>query len=185
MPLIAGLGNIGRKYAGTRHNIGFDMADRLAHKLSARFSSGRGSYAMANGRYDGQKVVIIKPTTYMNRSGLAVQHALNYYGIDRSELLVCYDDIALPLGKLRLRSQGSAGGHNGIKDIINHLGTNDFSRLRIGIGNEFSDGNQVDYVLSRFNEDELAEMDKTLDHAVDAVLCFVREGIEEAMNRFN
>ncbi|MGK7371671.1 MAG: aminoacyl-tRNA hydrolase [Candidatus Halalkalibacterium sp. M3_1C_030] len=185
MPVIIGLGNPGSKYAGTRHNVGFELLDRLAAQLSVSLGPGKGPFHMGSGIYKREKVILVKPTTFMNLSGDAVQQVLHYYKIDPQECLVCYDDLDLQIGDIRLRAKGSAGGHNGIKDIILKLGTDVFPRLRIGIGNDFPKGQQVNYVLSRFNSQEKKIMDETLDTAVNAALSFVTEGIEETMNSFN
>ena len=185
MPVIVGLGNPGSKYAGTRHNVGFELLDRLAAELSVSLGPGKGPFHMGNGIYRREKVILIKPTTYMNLSGDAVQQILHYYKIDPAECLVCYDDLDLDIGDIRLRAKGSAGGHNGIKDIILKLGTDIFPRLRIGIGNNFSKGQQVDYVLSKFKPQEKKIMDETLDTAMQAALTFVTDGIEKAMNSYN
>lgn len=185
MPVIIGLGNPGNKYAGTRHNIGFDFLDRLADHLSVTLGPGKGPFYLGTGIYKREKVILVKPTTYMNLSGDAVQQVLHYYKLDPQECLVCYDDLDISLGNIRLRAKGSAGGHNGLKDIILKLGTDAFPRLRIGIGNEFSKGQQVNYVLSRFTGNEKKVMDETLDTAVKAALCFITDGIEEAMNSYN
>lgn len=185
MPVIVGLGNPGNKYAGTRHNIGFEVINRLAQRHSVHLGPGKGPYHDGDWHYHGQKLILAKPTTYMNRSGDAVVQLLNWYDIDPSECLVCYDDLNLPIGTLRLRPKGSAGGHNGIKDIIHKLGTDQFPRLRVGIGDNFRDGNQVDYVLSTFSKKELKTMDEVLDRACEAALSFVDDGIDTAMNNFN
>lgn len=185
MPLIIGLGNPGSKYAGTRHNIGFEVIDRLADAMSVRLSPGKGSFHEGKGNHAGHSIYLIKPSTYMNKSGDAVQQAVNWYKEDVGNCLICYDDLDLEIGTIRLRPGGSAGGHNGIKDIIQKLGTNAFPRLRIGIGNEFPRGQQVRYVLSPFSDEERKVMDTVLDKAVDAAFCFFREGIDQAMNEFN
>ena len=185
MPVIVGLGNPGSKYAGTRHNVGFDFLDRFSKAVSIQVGPGKGPFYSGTGVYRREKLILVKPTTYMNLSGNAVQQVLHYYKIEPEDCLVCYDDLDIPIGKIRLRPDGSAGGHNGIKDIIQKLGTHDFPRLRIGIGNEFSKGQKVNYVLSRFNSDEKKIIDETLDTAVDAALRFVTDGIDSAMNAFN
>lgn len=185
MPLIIGLGNPGSKYAGTRHNIGFEFIDKLATSLTARMGPGKGPFHVGKGNHAGHSIYLIKPTTYMNNSGKAVREAINWYKEDISNCLVCYDDLALEVGTIRLRPGGSAAGHNGIKNIINQLGTKSFPRLRIGIGDDFPQGQQVQHVLSSFSDDEREIIDTTLDDAVDAAFCFVREGIDQAMNKFN
>ena len=185
MPLIIGLGNPGSKYAGTRHNIGFELIDRLADSMSVRMGTGKGPYLVGKSNHAGHPVYLLKSTTYMNNSGNAVQQAIHWYKEDIGDCLICYDDLDLDLGTIRLRPRGSAGGHNGIKDIINKLGTNAFPRLRIGIGNDFPRGQQIKHVLSPFSAEEQKVIDSTLDQAVDAVYSFITEGIEEAMNKFN
>ena len=185
MPVIVGLGNPGSKYAGTRHNVGFELIDRLAGELSVKMGPGKGPFHIGTGTYRREKVYLVRPTTYMNRSGDAVQQVLHYYKIDPEECLVCYDDLDIPVDKIRVRARGSAGGHNGIKDIILKLGTDEFPRLRIGIGDEFEKSRQVDYVLSRFSSDQREAIDRVLPTAVDAALRFITDDLEEVMNEFN
>lgn len=184
MSIIVGLGNVGQEYEGTRHNIGFDVVDLIAETLSVTFCAGSGPYVEAQGRYKGRKVILIKPTTYMNLSGTAVKKALANYHIDKQDCLVVYDDLNLPVGTIRLRGQGSDGGHNGIADINEKLGRN-YPRLRVGIGNNFSRGKQVEYVLSKFDASEREEVDASIRKAHDAALTFVNLGLERAMNFFN
>ncbi len=185
MPVIAGLGNIGKKYAGTRHNIGFDIIDHLADSMNLSLGPGKGPYYFAEGRHRGQPIILLKPTTYMNHSGTAIRKALGQYQMEPQQCLVCYDDINLPVGKLRLRPEGSAGGHNGVSDIIYQLQTDKFPRLRFGIGDHFQQGEQVAYVLSPFDREQLEIVDEAIEEACDAIFCFIREDIETAMNRFN
>jgi len=185
MPLIVGLGNPGKEYAETRHNVGFEVIDTLAAFLSVSLSPGKGPFYVGKGNYKGQRLLLVKPTTYMNRSGEAVVKALNWYKLYPDESLIIYDDLDLPIGKIRLRPEGSAGSHNGMKNIIRMTGTMEIPRLRIGIGNDFPKERQVSYVLSKFNTEERTIIDKVLPKARDAVLCYVREGIEPAMNKFN
>lgn len=185
MPLLIGLGNIGREYEGSRHNIGFEIVDGIAEKLSAGFRPGRGPFEVAEGRFKGRKITLIKPATYMNLSGTAVKKALARYNTDVRDCLVIYDDLNLPLGKIRLREAGSAGGHNGIKDIIAKLGTDRFPRLRFGIGHDFAKGRQVDFVLTKFNPDEQELLAEAKIKALDAALSFANDGIERAMNYHN
>lgn len=185
MPLIIGLGNPGSKYAGTRHNVGFKLIDKLASSMSVRLGPGKGPFYVGKGNHAGHGIYLVKPTTYMNNSGDAVRRALNWYKEDIDHCLICYDDLDLDIGTIRLRPGGSAGGHNGIKDIIRQLGTDQFPRLRIGIGNDFPKGQQVQHVLSPFSKPEQEKLSPALDSAVDAALCFVREGIDAAMNKFN
>lgn len=185
MSLLVGLGNPGSEYEGTRHNIGFDIIDAIAEKLSITFETGKGPFLSAEGRFKGRNITLIKPITYMNLSGTAVKRALAKFNTDSNDCLIIYDDLNLPLGKNRLRANGSAGGHNGILDIIEKLGNNKFPRLRFGIGNNFRRGKQVDYVLSPFDSDELELLEQAKKHAQDAALSFVKDGIERAMNYYN
>ena len=184
MSIIVGLGNVGQEYDGTRHNIGFDVVDLIADTLSVSFKSGAGPYVVAEARHKGRKVILIKPTTYMNRSGTAVRKALAHYSTDKKDVLVVYDDLNLPIGTIRMKGQGSDGGHNGIADINEKLGRQ-YPRLRVGIGNDFERGRQVDYVLSKFKESEIEEVGASVQNAHDAALAFVNLGLERAMNFFN
>ncbi|SMO77966.1 aminoacyl-tRNA hydrolase [Gracilimonas mengyeensis] len=185
MSLIIGLGNIGQEYEGTRHNIGFEIVDVIADTLSTTFGPGDGPFVVAEGRHKGRKVVLIKPTTYMNRSGTAMRKALNRYKTDHRDSLVIYDDLNLDVGIIRLRPKGSAGGHNGIADIIEKLGTNEFPRMRFGIGSDFARGKQVDYVLSPFKKSDQPFLEEGMQKAHDAALSFVRDGISKTMNLYN
>ncbi len=185
MSIIVGLGNTGSRYEGTRHNIGFEVVDDIAKTISASFGPGGGPFEAAEGRYKGRKIILIKPTTYMNLSGTAVKKALAKFKTDKKDCLIVYDDLNLPLGNNRMKAKGSAGGHNGIADIIEKLGSNEFPRLRFGIGDNFARGQQVDYVLSPFAEDELEQVAQARKHAHDAALAFVNLGIERAMNFYN
>ena len=185
MILLFGLGNPGPKYEDTRHNVGFDWANMMAGSLSSKFRKGKGPYWIAEGRHKGRKVGVIKPTTFMNLSGKAVHKALGSYQVDIDDCMICYDDLNLDIGTIRMRPGGSHGGHNGIKNIIEELNDNNFPRLRIGIGNDFPRGGQVEYVLSPFNKGEGVKIEEALDLAVDASFCFIREGIDIAMNKYN
>lgn len=185
MALIVGLGNPGVEYKGTRHNIGFELIDKLSEKLTIALKPGNGLFFLGEGRFKSQKVILMKPSTFMNRSGRAVSKALVVTGESISNCLVCYDDIHLETGQIRLRPGGSAGGHNGILDIIERLNTNKFPRLRIGIGNDFQRGKQSDYVLSPFTALEKERINEALDVASEAILTFLRGGIDQAMNQYN
>ena len=185
MALIVGLGNIGAEYSGTRHNVGFELVDKMARELSVEFSTAGGPFLIAEGSFKGQPVHLIKPTTYMNRSGRAVSSALAITGNTLSDCLVCYDDINLPPGKMRLRPSGSAGGHNGIQDIIDRMQSRDFPRLRIGVGDDFRRGRQADYVLSPFTGEQRTHVDEALDDSVEALFTFMRASMEQAMNDHN
>ncbi|HNQ62016.1 MAG TPA: aminoacyl-tRNA hydrolase [Bacteroidia bacterium] len=189
--LIAGLGNIGEEYSFTRHNVGFLVADALAESLqkedrkaSSLFRNDR--LAMVHEtKFKGKVIVIIKPTTYMNLSGKAVNYWLQAEKIPIENLLVITDDLALPYGTLRLRKKGSDGGHNGLSDIIETLQSQDYARLRFGIGNEFSKGKQVDYVLGQWGEEEQKTLKERIDKSVQIAKSFVAIGIERTMTDFN
>ncbi|OIN59000.1 aminoacyl-tRNA hydrolase [Arsenicibacter rosenii] len=182
--LLVGLGNIGAEYALTRHNAGFMVLDRLAAQNGFSFSLNRLAYT-AKWSYKGKQLFFIKPTTYMNLSGKAVQSYMRQENIPVENLLVITDDKDLPFGKLRMKPKGSPGGHNGLKHIDEVLGTQQYARLRFGIGNDFARGRQADFVLGQFPEAELAELPQHLDKAGDAILAFCTMGIQNAMNNFN
>ncbi|MBC7326778.1 aminoacyl-tRNA hydrolase [bacterium] len=180
MKLVVGLGNPGRLYQRTRHNAGFMLLSRLARRKGLRFNRKRCRSRIA----EGEGIILAKPYTYVNLSGKAVKCLLEQYDISPQEMLVICDDVALPLGRIRIRRKGSDGGHNGLRSIINEIGTQDFPRLRIGIGNE-GIRDLVEFVLSEFNEDEMKILDKVLDVSVEAVNCILEEGIDQAMNKYN
>ena len=181
--LIACLGNIGAEYDNTRHNIGFKVADRLAKDLECSFTTGRLAQT-AEVKYRGKTLLIIKPTTYMNLSGNAVRYWLNKENIDEARMLVVVDDLSLPLGTLRLKASGSAGTHNGLGHIQQLIGQK-YPRLRVGIGNDFPRGAQVDYVLGAFGPDELEVLRPQIATAVEMIKSFVLAGIDITMNQFN
>lgn len=182
--LIVGLGNIGVEYAGTRHNIGFNVLDALAGASNAVFTTAR--YGdVAEVRYKGRTLRLLKPSTYMNLSGKAVRYWLDAEKIPLENLLVVSDDIALPFGSLRLRPKGSAGGHNGLKNIAELLGTEEFARLRFGVGGDFPRGHQVDYVLGEWTDEERQAMPDRLKVFVDAIRSFATIGTAQTMNLFN
>ena len=182
--LIVGLGNPGREYVMTRHNTGFMVVDELADKLGATFEDKRYGF-VAETSIKGRKVFILKPTTYMNLSGNAVRYWLQKENIDQSRLLVIVDDLALPLGTLRLKAAGSNAGHNGLGHIQQILGTERYPRLRIGIGNEFERGMQIQWVLGRYNEEEMKTLEPKLETACEIIKSFVLSGIDFTMNAFN
>ena len=182
--LIAGLGNIGAEYAGTRHNIGFMVADRLAEDAGAVFKVDRlGSVAEIS--YRGSKLILLKPSTYMNLSGKAVSYWMQKENIQKENLMVICDDLALPVGTVRMRKKGSDGGHNGLANINQILGTSDYCRIRVGIGNGFPRGGQVDYVLGRFEGEEAARLPEVLKRAAQGVKDFTFMGADRAMNICN
>jgi PTH1 family peptidyl-tRNA hydrolase len=182
--LIAGLGNIGPEYADTRHNIGFMILDYMAEKLGFSFELSRHAF-VAEHRYKGKTLIFIKPTTYMNLSGKAFRYWMNEKKVEISNTLVITDDIALPFAKNRLKPRGSHGGHNGLRNIEEIIGTRDFPRLRIGVGDDFPKGRQVDFVLSPFSPEEEKELPFIVQKANDTVLSFVDIGIERTMNFHN
>jgi len=187
MKLIVGLGNLGQQYDATRHNVGFVVADILARRY-APGEAGRAKFHSLTLEciIDGDKVMLMKPATYMNRSGLAVSEAVGFYKLNPTDdLLVIVDDVALPCGMIRLRSEGGAGGHNGLADIERRIGTKAYARLRIGIDQPPAQVPQADYVLTRFRPDQLAQIEPALNEAADAAACWVSRGIIETMNRFN
>ena len=185
MALIAGLGNPGAEYEHTRHNIGFELIDLLSEKLSATLIQESGLYTLLEARFKGRNVWLVKPDTYMNLSGRAIKKVLARKNLGPEACLVCYDDVNLDTGTIRLRPSGSAGGHNGIQSIIDELNTNQFPRLRIGIGSDYKRGQQADYVLSPFTDEERPIIEESLEKASDAVITFLRSGIDTAMNQFN
>lgn len=182
--LIVGLGNVGAEYEGTRHNAGFMVVEALAREAGVRWTLERRAYR-SEMRIKGRTVVMIKPTTYMNLSGEAVRYWLQAEKVPIGNLLVVVDDIALPLGTLRMKKQGSGGGHNGLGNIEALLGHTNYARLRVGVGNNFGRGHQIDYVLGTFSPDELSVLEPKIDKAVEAVKCFVEQGPDRAMNMYN
>lgn len=182
--LIAGLGNIGPEYELTRHNIGFLIADRLADNEKAEFKTDRLA-DHAEVKHKGRQLHVIKPNTYMNLSGKAINYWLKELKVPKENLLVIVDELALPFGTLRLRGKGSAAGHNGLKSIEELTGGQDYARLRVGIGNNFSKGQQVDYVLSRFTEEEFTALPAIMDRAIETIFAFATIGLERAMNFHN
>ena len=186
MFIIAGLGNPDEKYQGTRHNVGFDVVDRLAEKYQIAVDTKKHRALIGKGVIEGQKVLLVKPQTYMNLSGESIRSLVEYYKIDpEEELIVIYDDISLEPGQLRIRPKGSAGGHNGIKNIIAHLGTQVFKRVKVGVGEKPKGYDLADYVLSRFPKDERVLMEEAFERAGEAAICMMNDTMEHAMNQFN
>ena len=186
MFLIVGLGNPGKQYENTRHNVGFDAIDVLVDEYRIP-SSGKQHKAMyGKGVIEGQKVILAKPLTYMNLSGEAVRAMVDYYKIDpETELLVIFDDISLAPGNIRIRKKGSAGGHNGIKSIITHLGTQNFQRIKVGVGEKPKNWDLADYVLGAFSKDDRKLVDEALERTAKAAALIVQGEIDEAMNLYN
>jgi len=184
MKLVVGLGNPGRKYEGTRHNVGFRVIDELARRWQVAVDRRQFAGLVGQWRTSGQRVLLLKPMTFMNRSGQSVAQATGFYKLALADLLIVLDDMALPLGRLRFRRQGSAGGHNGLEDIIARLGNDGFSRLRIGI-EQVGGERMVGHVLSPFAPQEREEIEAAIVRAADAVQCWLEAGTDEAMNRYN
>jgi peptidyl-tRNA hydrolase, PTH1 family len=182
--LIAGLGNIGPQYELTRHNIGFLVLDRMADNEKVEFKTERLA-DKAEVKYKGKTFVLIKPNTYMNLSGKAINYWLQELKIPKENLLVIVDEVALPFGKLRLKPSGSAGGHNGLKNIEELLNTQEYPRVRVGIGNNYGKGQQVDYVLGNFTQEEFAELPAIMDRVIETIKSFGTIGIERTMNFHN
>ena len=181
--LLVCLGNPGRDYENTRHNIGFMAADELGRREGVKINKLRYRALTGEIRLGGQRALILKPQTYMNLSGESVKLAGGFYKIPPDHVLVISDDVALPLGKLRIRAGGSAGGHNGLKNIIAHLGTDQFPRIRVGVGAPEHD--MIDWVIGKFSPSEQKVVDEAVGRAVDAALCLIARGVQEAQNRYN
>ena len=184
MRLIVGLGNPGREYRLTRHNVGFDAVDRLAERLTVEAKKKKFGGLFAECSYEGAPLLLLKPQQYMNLSGRSVADAAGFYRISPDRIIVVLDDMALPCGSIRLRASGSAGGHNGLADVIEALGSQNVARLRIGIGSR-GDVQGRDYVLSRPDPEQRALIDKAVAEAVEAILCWIAQGIDAAMTKCN
>ena len=186
MKIIVTLGNPGGKYSNTRHNAGFIFGDKLADKLSCSFTSENKFKAeIAKGEYNSQAVWIIKPQTFMNLSGESLRAFINFYKTEMKDIFLVYDDISLPLGTIRFKANGSAGGHNGIKSIIQHSGTEKFDRLKIGIGPQPSYMKSEDFVLGQFSPEERKTLDETMNKALEAVLFYLENDLYKAQNKYN
>ena len=185
MKVIVGLGNPGTKYAGTRHNIGFDTVTALADKYSIKLKDKKFNGLIGEGFIEGEKIMLVQPQTYMNLSGECVGLIAGFYKLDAEDIIVICDDINLDTGRLRIRAKGSAGGHNGLKNIIAHLGTEAFPRIRIGVGEKTEGWDLADYVLARFSGEDEATMRKAIKNAVGAVETWISYDIGKAMNLYN
>lgn len=185
MKLIVGLGNIGEKYTFTRHNVGFMLIDSIAINLNLSFKeNSKLKCFITSLKKDNEDYMLIKPTTFMNLSGEAVRATMDYYKIALEDILIVYDDLSLDLGKIRFRANGSDGGHNGIKSVIKHLGTNNINRLKIGIGPQPNIPSEA-YVLQNFSKEDLESLKQTINKAKDGIDCFFKDGISVAQNKFN
>ena len=185
MYIIAGLGNPGTQYAGTRHNAGFSCIDELADKYNISVDTAKHKGLIGKGVIAGEKVLLVKPMTYMNNSGECIREVMDYYKVDIDDLIVIFDDISLVPGKLRIRAKGSAGGHNGIKSIIAHLGSDGFKRVKFGVGDKPKGWDLADWVLGKFPSEEFEALREGNKKACEAVECIMSEGIESAMNKYN
>lgn len=186
MYIIAGLGNPDKQYENTRHNVGFDAIDALAYKYNIDVTTRKHRAFCGKGVINGHKVVLVKPQTYMNLSGESIRSVLDYYKVDpETELLVIFDDISLDVGQLRIRKKGSAGGHNGIKNIIAHLNTQNFPRIKIGVGEKPKQMDLADYVLGHFSKAERESIDEAIGHTIDAVNKILDGDMDGAMNEHN
>ncbi|ACK95501.1 TPA: aminoacyl-tRNA hydrolase [Bacillus cereus] len=185
MKLIVGLGNPGREYELTRHNIGFMAIDELAKRWNISLNEQKFKGVFGAGFVNGEKVILLKPLTYMNLSGESIRPLMDYYKIDVEDFVVMYDDLDIPVGKLRLRMKGSAGGHNGVKSMISHLGTQEFQRIRMGIDRPKNGMKVVDYVLGRFTSEEIPDVNHSIEKAADACEEWLNKPFLQIMNTFN
>ncbi|MCM1186180.1 MAG: aminoacyl-tRNA hydrolase [Lachnoclostridium sp.] len=186
MYIIAGLGNPGKEYENTRHNIGFRTIDKLAEQENIGVLEKKHKAVYGKGYVAGQKCILAKPQTFMNLSGESIRELIDYYKVDeKTQLIVIVDDICLDVGQIRVRKKGSAGGHNGLKNIISHLGHDSFNRIRIGVGEKPKGYELVDYVLGHFSKEEMKVMEEAAERAADAVRAIIAEGADAAMNEFN
>lgn len=186
MFIIIGLGNPTKQYEGTRHNVGFDVIDRLAYKYGIPVDSKKSKALVGTGVIDGHKVLLVKPQTYMNLSGESVRSLVDFYKIDEaSEILIIYDDISLDVGQMRIRTKGSAGGHNGIKSIIQHLGSQEFLRIKVGVGEKPKEYDLANYVLGHFSKGEQISMTEGYERVDQAIKFILSDEIDKAMNQFN
>ena len=185
MYIIAGLGNPESKYDKTRHNIGFRLIDELAVRNGITFSDRKHNGLVGKGIISGEKVILLKPLTYMNLSGECVGPAADYYKVEPENVIILFDDISLDVGRIRIRKKGSAGGHNGIKSIIAHLGSENFPRLKFGVGDKPKEMDLADYVLGRFSSQDEATVSEGIKRACEAVECMIGEGCDVAMNKYN
>lgn len=185
MKIIVGLGNPTKEYEGTRHNVGFAAVDKIALECLIPMKTKKHKAICGMGMMGSEKVILVKPQTYMNLSGESVGAVASYYQVDPADIIILFDDISLPVGQIRIRKKGSAGGHNGMKSIISHLGTNEFPRLKIGVGEKRPGQDLADHVLSRFPKKDLEAVEDSIDRTCDAVFAILKNGIEDAMNQYN
>lgn len=185
MKMIVGLGNPGNEYAGTRHNVGWMLVDALAEHLGINEWRSREKGMVAEGRIGSEKILLVKPLTYMNNSGECVGPLMRWYKLEPEDIMAAHDDMDIPIGTIRIRKKGSAGGHNGIKSLLSHIGSENFCRLRIGIGRPQPGWSVINHVLAKFNDQEQKEIGDAIKQLIPAVECMVLEGPDMAMNKFN
>lgn len=183
MFLIVGLGNPGKEYQDTRHNIGFEVVDNIAKEYNIEINRQKFKGIYGEGFIEGEKVILLKPTTYMNLSGESVRDVVDFYNLDNEDVLVIYDDISLEVGTLRIREKGSAGGHNGIKSIISHLGSDIFPRIKVGVGQP--DGDLIKHVLGKFRKEQIGVLSESIDASTKAAIEIIKTDAKTAMNQFN
>lgn len=185
MKLIVGLGNPGNEYKDTKHNVGWMLVDALAEKLNAGAWQEKEKGLIADARIGAEKIFLVKPQTYMNNSGECVGPLMRYYKLEPEDVIVCHDEMDIPAGMVRIRKKGSAGGHNGIKSVIQHVGTENFARVRIGIGRPLPQWSVIDHVLSGFTDEDKPKIKEAIEYLLPAVECIVTDGADNAMNKFN
>jgi PTH1 family peptidyl-tRNA hydrolase len=185
MILIAGLGNPGKEYENTRHNVGFLTIDKIAEEVGVKITK-KGFQSLYNlGQFEESKILLLKPQTYMNNCGNALREAREFYKIDTDKIIVIHDEIDLPLGRIKLKKDGGSAGHNGIKSIIANIGSNNFARVRVGVGKPYDKNNVIKHVLSGFSKEERQQLPEVIESARDSVFAIIMSGIEKAMNEFN
>ena len=185
MYIIIGLGNPGKEYENTRHNTGFITIDKLANKYNIDISKEKHKALIGTGNIEGEKVVLVKPQTYMNLSGEAARLVLDFYKEDVKNVIAVFDDLDLPVGTIRIKERGSAGTHNGVKSLIKELGSQQFKRVKVGTGSSEAKGDLINFVLGKFSNEELVEIEKSTDKAVEAIITIIKDGIVKAMNDYN
>lgn len=185
MYIVVGLGNPGREYENTRHNTGFITIDKLADKYNIDINKEKHKALIGSGVIDGEKVVLVKPQTYMNLSGQAVFEVMNFYKEELSNLIVVFDDVDLPAGTIRIKERGSAGTHNGVKSLVKELGSQEFKRVKVGIGTPNDNRDLIGHVLGKFTDEEFSEIDKSTTDAADSIVLIIKEGVAKAMNKYN
>lgn len=185
MYLIVGLGNPEPEYSRTRHNMGFDVINKLAKKYEIELSRNNYQAIYGNGIIEGERVILVKPQTFMNASGVSIKKYVDFYKIPLEKVLVIYDDMDTEVGRLRVRVKGGAGSHNGMKSVVQELGSENFPRIRVGIGRPRDEFDRIDYVIGSIPDEEYAKLQEEQEKAVDAVICYILHGIDETMNNFN